>query len=216
MSLKEEYFTSSNLDRKAGSFLAQLRRRNRIFIPEQSALLLIDLQDYFLKETSPAFVPSLKAILPRILKLRDCFLEKSRPVILTRHLDDPQSGMMAEWWGNSMLARDPLTELARQIVVKGLPIIKKSQYDAFYRTSLERQLRKLGVKQLVVSGVMTNVCCDTTARSAFVRGFEVFFPVDANAAYNEQFHLSSLINLAYGFVEPVLFKELVAAFGGAQ
>ena len=46
---------------------------------------------------------------------------------------------------------------------------------------------------------MTNLCCESTARDAFFRDFRVFFPLDATGAVNEEFHLSTLINLAYGF-----------------
>jgi isochorismate hydrolase len=58
---------------------------------------------------------------------------------------------------------------------------------------------------------MAHLCCETTARSAFVRGFEVFFVVDATATYNRQFHQSTLINLAHGFAIPVLTQEVLDA-----
>ena len=45
---------------------------------------------------------------------------------------------------------------------------------------------------------MTHLCCETTARSAFVHGYEVFFLVDGTATYNQDFHRASLMNLAHG------------------
>jgi len=50
-----------------------------------------------------------------------------------------------------------------------------------------------------VAGVMTNLCCETTAREAFVRGFRVFFSVDATATSSVDLHEATLKNLAYGF-----------------
>jgi isochorismate hydrolase len=46
---------------------------------------------------------------------------------------------------------------------------------------------------------MTNLCCETTARDAFVRNFRVFFLVDGTSTVSEDFHISTLKNLGYGF-----------------
>ncbi len=88
-------------------------------------------------------------------------------------------------------------------------MVIKSQYDAFYKTNLLQLLKKDKVKQLVITGVMTNLCCETTARSAFIRGLEVFFVVDATATQNELMHRATVINLSYGFAVPVLSKDLI-------
>jgi len=56
---------------------------------------------------------------------------------------------------------------------------------------------------------MTHLCCETTARSAFMSGFDVFFTVDGTATYNKTFHLSTLINLAHGFAIPITTKEVI-------
>ena len=93
-------------------------------------------------------------------------------------------------------------------------LIQKSQYDAFYQTDLEKLLREKDVSQVIICGVMTHLCCETTARSAFMRGFEVFFPVDGTATYNLEFHRASLMNLAHGFAKIVLMKELSAIIRG--
>ena len=90
-------------------------------------------------------------------------------------------------------------------------VLKKSQYDAFYDTSLEDVLKKNRVSQVVICGVMTHLCCETTARSAFMRGFEVFFTVDGTATYNKNFHLATLLNLSHGFATPTLVNELLTS-----
>lgn len=50
-----------------------------------------------------------------------------------------------------------------------------------------------------MTGVMTNLCCETTAREAFVKGFRVFFSTDATATLDLELHEATLKNLAYGF-----------------
>jgi bifunctional isochorismate lyase/aryl carrier protein len=56
---------------------------------------------------------------------------------------------------------------------------------------------------------MTHLCCETTARAAFVAGYEVFFLVDGTASYNEEFHISTLKNLAHGFAVLTTTSQLL-------
>jgi len=100
-------------------------------------------------------------------------------------------------------------------IAKGLDssdgiIIEKNQYDAFYNTNLEQILHENNISQVIVCGVLTNICCETTARSAFVRGFETFFTIDGTAAYSEEHHMATISNLSYGFAIPILLDELFA------
>jgi len=88
-------------------------------------------------------------------------------------------------------------------------IILKTQYDAFYQSELEQQLTRAGVEQLVIGGVVTHLCCETTARSAFVRGYEVFFLIDGTATYSEAFHTGTLRNLGHGFAVLTTVKHLL-------
>jgi isochorismate hydrolase len=109
---------------------------------------------------------------------------------------------------------NPLSEIIDELDTSRGTILKKSQYDAFYETRLEDILREKKITQLVICGVMTNLCCETTARSAFVRGLNVFFTVDGTATYNEKFHLATLLNLSYGFAALVLVNELLTILRG--
>jgi nicotinamidase-related amidase len=51
----------------------------------------------------------------------------------------------------------------------------------------------------VVSGLMTNMCCESTARDAYYRDYRVFFPADGTGSISEEMHLASLLSLAFGF-----------------
>ena len=57
---------------------------------------------------------------------------------------------------------------------------------------------------------MTNLCCETTARDAFMRGFRVYFLLDGTATCTEEYHLATLKNLAYGFAYIVTCEEMLA------
>ena len=95
---------------------------------------------------------------------------------------------MSPWWhGDLIRPEDPLSEVSPRFDVSKGKVVEKSRYDAFYQTQLEEALRGQKISQVVICGVMTHLCCETTARSAFMRGFEVFFTVDGTATQNEAF-----------------------------
>lgn len=86
----------------------------------------------------------------------------------------------------------------------------KHTYSAFQNTDLESHLNENGRTEVIVTGVMTNCCCETTARDAFVKGFRVFFSSDATATSDEDLHISSLKTLAFGFAYLVNVNSLAA------
>lgn len=210
---KEKYFTSSNIDEVSNEILSQVqtfskRKKTKITL-EKSALLILDMQHFFLEKESHAFIPSASAIIPRIADLKEHFLNNKRPVISTKHINtEENAALMNKWWRDIITEENPLSEIINEFQTNGIEIISKTQYDAFYKTDLLNRLKTLDVSQVVITGVMTHVCCETTARSAFVRGIEPFFPIDCTAAYNKRFHESSFYNLSYGAVIPCLSKEL--------
>lgn len=217
MIVKEKYFTPENFKSKSSELLTFARsfygNSNFEFLPQSSALLVLDMQDYFLSESSHAFIPSAAEIIPQINTLVQEFSEHNLPVIFTKNINTADNaGMMSKWWKDLITESNPLSEISKDIKFANGIIINKSQYDAFYETELNNILTKNGVKRIVITGVMTHLCCETTARTAFVKGYEVFFPVNGTAAYNEKFHLASLANLSHGFAVPVLTEDLIKVF----
>jgi len=204
--MKEAYFTNDSLPatakRMLGSVTLRDPSRRPLFQPELTALLVIDMQDYFLHPDSLAFLPSGPAIVPGVQSLISACAAAQRPIIFTRHLDLPETDTaMWRWWQRRLLSDDPLSRLTRTLNASGALVLEKNAYDAFLRTDLEATLRSRSVTQVLVCGVMTNLCCETTARSAFVRGFDVFIPIDATATMTYELHLATIRNLAHGFAE---------------
>jgi isochorismate hydrolase len=212
--MKEMYFNRKTIARRGAEFLlriGELRDRSHYQLrPEKCALLITDMQRYFLNPRSHAFVPSGPAIVPHLTEMARRFTEKGLMVVLTRHVNDDQNArQMKNWWSDLITSGNPLSMLHPEFVQINAPVVTKTQYDSFHRTNLQQMLDDKGIEQLIVGGVMTHLCCETTARSAFVRGYEVFFGIDFTATYNKDFHLSSLLNISHGFGVPVLFKEVL-------
>jgi isochorismate hydrolase len=218
MRMKGEYFTESTIGDRAREMIESVRSRGLVrdieFLPDRAALLIVDMQRYFLDHDSHAFIPSAAPVIGRITRLAERFVERGRPVILTRHVNtESDAGMLERWWADTMREDDPLNAVADEIAALGTLTIRKTQYDAFYNTGLERELKERHVEQVVVAGVMAHLCCETTARSAFVRGFGVFFLVDGTAAYDEDFHRATVLNLSHGFAVPVLTEDIIIGHG---
>ena len=93
--MKEAYFTPENLAAQAQALLQApgivLGARTRpIFSPQGAALLVLDLQRYFLEPESHAYIPSAAAILPGIAELTRSFYAHELPVVFSRHTNTPQ------------------------------------------------------------------------------------------------------------------------------
>lgn len=212
--MKTKYFTAETIEAKSIEFMKKIERfkkKTRVtFSPERAALLILDMQRYFLDGASHAHVPSAGAVVPRIARLAKLFNERGLAVISTRHVNtDDDAKMMAVWWRDVIRRENELSKIVDDLALPYAIVIEKPQYDAFYETNLEDILKERGVSQVVVTGVMTHLCVESTARTAFVRGLEVIVPVDGTASYNEDFHLSTLTNLSHGFAVPVFMDDLI-------
>lgn len=211
--MKQNYFTSENIDQKSQEMLENIEKykasRNIKFIPEKSALLVIDMQRFFLDKTSHACIPSADAIIPKIKHLINAYNKANLPVFFTRHVNtENDAKLMGSFWNDIIKDENPLSEIISELNFPNMNVINKSQYDSFYNTDLENLLREKKITQVAITGVMTNLCCETTTRSAFVRGFMPFFPIDGTAAYNEAFHRASILNISYGFGIITLIDEI--------
>jgi len=146
-----------------------------------------------------------KPILNNVLTTIDICRRASVPVFFTRHnhKSPTDHGMLGEWCnGDVILDGTTDSEIIQEIqgqVTGPDEMVEKNTYSAFNKTRLQENLEKIGVKEVIVIGVMTNLCCETTAREAFIKGFRVFFSTDATATFNEELHEATLMNLAFGF-----------------
>ncbi len=214
--MKERYFTPENIDEKSRRMLAAIcqsrARPEEQFEPERSALIILDLQRYFLEPDSHAFIPSAVPVVSKIKELAEAYRKRNLPVFVTRHLNTKENaGLMERWWRDLVTKESEMSEIVADLDLSGARVIEKAQYDAFFQTGLNDSLRKCGARQLVVTGVMTHLCCETTARSAFINGLLVFMPIDGTATYTEDFHRASLLNLSHGFAVCPLVADLIAA-----
>jgi len=179
-------------------------RRARID-PKHAVLLVIDMQNFFHQIIQP--------VLGNILRVIQYCRNGDVPIIFTQHGHtdpDRDGGILGQWWGQMIISGTEDWKFIPEINVESKDmILPKKRYSAFFETDLDKTLRSRGVQDLIISGVMTNLCCETTARDAFMRDYRVFFLIDGTATGRGELHLATLKNLGFGFAYLMTCEELI-------
>ncbi len=201
---KELYLTSSNWKEKIDYWLkeSQIHKSRKMFKLDlmKAALLVLDMQNYFTDYNSHAFIPSVQCIIKPIQRIIKKMALLDRPIIFTRHVTSGQEkDLMRLWWRDSISIDEKESEIIKELQADQGTKIIKNHYSAFMNTELENMLNKSEISQVLITGVMSHLCCETTLREAFMRGFEPFFIVDATATYTEQLHLGTIRAVSHGF-----------------
>ena len=220
--MAESYLTRKNSKEKAMRWIGQVERhpRRRMsfeFEPSSSALLVLDMQNFFLSRRSHAFTPAARVILPNVQRLVEEFKKAGRPVVFTRHslMANEDAGMMGRFWRDVVREGTNNSFIVPELEPAGDDIVvRKRRYSAFFGTDLEEILHKRQVSTVVLTGVTTHLCCESTARDAFMRDFEVYVVADGTASWTEDLHLSSLKSLSDGFAIIVTAENILDSVGG--
>lgn len=182
--------------------------------PAHCALIVIDMQRDFVEpggfgESLGNDVSLLGAIVPTVRRLLDGFRAAGLPVIHTQECHRPdlsdchpakrERGNPALRIGDPgpmgrlLISGEPGTAILPDLApLPGEIVIEKPGKGAFYATPLGEELARLGTKQLVVAGVTTEVCVQTTMREANDRGFECLLIADATESYFPAFKQATL------------------------
>lgn len=147
------------------------------------------------------------------------------PVIYTRHLlldahnISPLEVTYQPWLRSAgMREGHPGSEIIPELAPSPDEIvIGKHRYDAFYNTQLETVIRNIGrrgsIDTLIITGTVTSVCCESTARSAFMRDFKILFVSDATGGFDSLSQEASLESIRRVFGYVVSTEEVLAAIG---
>ncbi|KAI1704412.1 isochorismatase family domain-containing protein [Ditylenchus destructor] len=174
-----------------------------------AVLLVIDMQ--------VAFQTQGQQVLNQVNETISQCRQANLPIVFTQfgHKYVPEDcGVLCDFWGTdgvNMVGSPSFQLMSGLDVQDGDIIVEKYRYDAFYGTVLSDMLRVLKVDTVIVTGVKTNICCETTARSAFSHDFKVVFVSDATAANTEALHNATLLNIANCIGKVVTRHELYAS-----
>jgi len=199
-----DYVNIGSLAEKTTSWLGRVResvpeRSHFLIDPSRCVLLVIDMVHYFADPAGRCYLPATGAITGRIRQLLEAWRRCGSTVVFTRHghMGDHDLGMLGRFFSDYIRAEEPESEIISSLAPQPDEVVfRKTTYDAFLNTPLTALLTKRGIEQVLITGVLTHMCCETTARSAFCRGFEVYVPADATASHCEEQHLGSLLAMA--------------------
>jgi nicotinamidase-related amidase len=196
--------------------------------PARAALLVIDMQNAFVAEAATFETPKARAMLPEVGRLLSFAREHAMPIVWTRSDHrPPYAGILANkcpvvredrvcWPGDESFDFYPDMPQPED----GEFQVVKHKYDAFHETDLDAILRNQSVETVIIIGTATNICCDSTARSAFMRDYQVAFLSDATATFDENMQAVTLqtMELAFGRVLTTdeVLAELEEALGRAE
>lgn len=201
--------------------------------PASTAVLVIDMQVEFCSRDGFFAHAGLGAshcidVVPAVRALLELARARGLTVVFTRTVNVPESVLPRQ---HRILPVRDRHEARTTVCLEGTPgveivdelrplpselVVDKRQYSAFYETPLEHQLRQRGIDTLVVAGVTTHACVDSTVRDAYFRGFDIVIASDAVAAFEPELHASTLrtLELLFGAVSPV--DEIDRALSGAD
>ena len=196
-------------------------------VPARTALLLVDMQVDFAEPDGAmgqdgADLSMAKAAIRNAVKLADAARAAGVPCLFARLItrESGETDLSREWkkrrgteddaplcqegtWGAEFVGPQPRANEA---------IFSKNRYDAFSGTGLDAHLRGIRRDTLVIAGLTTECCVDSTARHAFEKDYHVFIAADAVAAYEKGLHDGALKALELNCAIPAASADIVAAW----
>ncbi|MGH6987827.1 MAG: cysteine hydrolase family protein [Caulobacteraceae bacterium] len=193
-----------------------------------TALLIIDMQNAFIAEGEVYANPHARDIIPAVNRLSAAMRTIRASVIFTRQtfldegpyaeppwrydLSDPKiaAGAAALRPGAAGHGLHPDVKIEASDL-----ILDKHRYGALSCPAggVSRALKDLAMRMVIIAGTLTNVCCETTAREAYMAGYKVIVATDATAAATDAEQNASLLNLRLNFADLKTADELIAMVG---
>ena len=191
-------------------------------VPERMALINVDMQNCFV-EGSPISAVDGPVILDRINRLSAVCRDAGILVVHTSFVlrsDGSNMGVLgrlAPPVKEGILNRGADSAVLHPKLVVGSEdiLLDKPRFGAFHGTDLEMILRSRGIDTIIITGIATNVCCETTAREAMVRDFKVFFLSDGTStatmgnASATELQKASLATLGFLFAQVITVDEMI-------
>lgn len=201
--------------------------------PRRTALLVIDLQNGFMEPgTAFALCAAAPAIVPNVNRLAAALRSAGGLVVWVLNTFTEES--LVSWSHLHETLTTPEGRAARTAAMAagsrghalwagletadGDLFVPKTRFSAFIHGSsdLEARLRALGIEAVLVTGCVTNVCCESTARDAMMLNFRTTMVSDANAAMSDEAHAASLLGFYQTFGDVMTTDEAVAALAGRR
>jgi len=193
-----------------GSRLEGIKPRSCSLEPRKTALIIVDMQKDFVYPDGKLYVPGSEKIIPSIRMLLDRARANRVKVVYTQDWH-PENSPEFKIWPEHCVMGSRGAEIVDELKPQpGELIIRKETYDAFYRTELEERLREANVENVIVTGVVANICVLHTAGSAALRGLKIVLPVDCTVALNEFDYRLTLRQVSFLYKGTITRSDLLS------
>lgn len=202
------------------------------FTGPSTALLVVDLQNTFMVPPYPTEVPLAREIVPNVNRLAAATRAAGGTVVwiqMTHTEQDKKTwSVFYDDISNALNKTDGLKRLGRgthgQALYETLDVqpgdlkVEKNRFSAFIQGSsdLDRLLKARGIDAVLVTGTVTNTCCESTARDAMMLNYKTVMVSDANAAATDEEHNAALANILRIFGDVMSTDEVIARLAGAK
>ena len=196
------------------------------------AHVIVDLQVGFVAEGAPVEVPVTREIFGAVNSISRAVREAGGLNVFLRYTYDGAEKLPWNVWFNNYMslahfevmkkgfARGaPYWQLAPELeVAEGDLIIDKTRFSALIpgTCDMDEQLKGRGIDTLIITGTLTNCCCESTARDALQMGYNVIFLTDANATLSDEEHNATLISMSAIFADVMDTKHLLGLIAHSQ
>lgn len=152
----------------------------------KKTLLVIDMLNDFILQGAPLEVPKGREIIPALKRRVEEVKREKVPIIYICDEHNKDDEEFKAWPPHAILGTEGAEIIKEFKPEEKYYLIKKKRYSGFFRTDLNKVLKKLGAKELIITGLVTNICVFYTAADAIMRGYQVTIFRDSVAALNEE------------------------------
>lgn len=171
---------------------------------KDSALLIADMIVDFVDPSGKLYVPGIQKIVPSLAALAEEARSLGVPVIYVNDAHEPDDDEFDQWPEHAVKGTRGTEVIEELEPLPGDHVLEKKRYSAFFNTGLAELLESLGVRHLVITGTVTNICVFVSAIEALMRGYSVTVPREAVHALSD-----SDQELALDQIERVFGGEVV-------
>lgn len=188
------------------------------FDAKTTALVLIDLQNGVMGR--PVAPHSSSDVIARAAKLAAGTRAKGGTVVYVRVNVAEMLPRLADAPSRDPNAPPPPASASELVPESGFQagdvLVTKRSWGAFYATDLDQQLRRRGIRTIIMGGVATNIGVESTAREAFDRGYELIFAEDAMSTFSSEWHAFAVQMIFPRMGRVRTTEEILAAIAQGQ